>query len=527
MQPTYRSKGKTPLFAALKRALQLADIANQKNRPPIDELIEIAQHQRWTKRQFLKTSMIGAAMTFIGNPLSSVVFAKQNTATAPKIVIVGAGIAGLNAAYTLKKAGLRADIYEGSSRTGGRIYTLKDVLAPGLVSHLGGSFINSNHTEMRRLANEFQLDLLDLWEDDELLDGNYFRGQHYTEEQLAEALQPLVARMKIDFDTLGEVINFENHGGATQLDHTSLAEYLEQIGATGWIRDYLEMICVTEFGLQADQQSCLNLLLTLSTGNEIEVFGEHDERYQIKGGAERITDELAHKLEGQIHYYHRLEAIRNKGDGFRLSFQGATAIDIDADIVIMAIPFSVLRQVELKIDLPPFKKKAINELGYGTNAKILAGFNKRLWREQGYYGDVLTDESFQCAWDNSAMQKGRAGGMTFFPGGEAGIKANQIGIESLLLDMEKVFPGINAEYNGRQAFWHWSSFPLSLGSYSCYKPGQWTSIAGAQIKPVGHLFFAGEHCSMGFYGFMNGGAETGKQVAKTIIAAHEHKLSIS
>jgi monoamine oxidase len=89
--------------------------------------------------------------------------------------------------------------------------------------------------------------------------------------------------------------------------------------------------------------------------------------------------------------------------------------------------------------------------------------------------------------------------------------------------LEKVFPGITAEYNGRLAFWHWPSFPLSLGSYSCYKPGQWTSIAGAQIKPVGNLFFAGEHCSMAFNGFMNGGAETGKQVAKIILAAHHHQ----
>jgi monoamine oxidase len=519
MQPIYRSAGRTPLFATLKRVLHLAQIANQKSTPPIDELIEIAHTQRWTRRRFLKTSVVGAAMTFIGSRLPSVAFAGQNKATAPKIVIVGAGIAGLNAAYTLKKAGIHAEIYEGSSRTGGRIYTVKDVLAPGLVSHLGGSFINTNHTEMLALAKEFNLELRDIWEDNELLDANYFGAQHYTEKQLADALQPLVARMKLDFDSLGEIVNFES--GATQLDNTSLAEYLEKIGASGWIRDYLEMICVTEFGLDADQQSCLNLLLTLSTNSEVELFSEHDERYQVKGGAQRITDELARRLDGQIHYYYRLEAIRSKANGLTLTFQGPSAVDIEADVVIVTIPFSVLRLVDMKMALPPFKKKAINELGYGTNSKVLAGFNKRIWRELGYYGDVLTDESFQCAWDNSAMQEGQAGGMTFCPGGQAGVNVSRVGLNPLLFDLEKVFPGITAEYNGSLAFWHWPSFPLSLGSYSCYKPGQWTSIAGAQIKPVGNLFFAGEHCSMEFYGFMNGGAETGKQVAKTLIAAHK------
>jgi monoamine oxidase len=521
MQPIYRSTGRTPLFAILKRALHLAQIANQKSTPPIDELIEIAHTQRWTRRRFLKTSVAGAAMTFIGSRLPSVAFARPDKVTAPKIVIIGAGIAGLNAAYTLKKAGIHAEIYEGNSRFGGRIYTIKDVLAPGLVSHLGGSFINTNHTEMLALAKEFNLELLDLWEDEELLEANYFGAQHYTEKQLAEALQPLVARMKIDFDSLDKTVSFENEGGATQLDNTSLAEYLEKIGATGWIRHYLEMICVTEFGLDADQQSCLNLLLTLSTqSEEVELFSGHDERYQVKGGAQRITDELVRRLDGQIHYSYFLEAIRSKANGFTLTFQGPSAVDIDADVVIMTIPFSVLRSVDMKIALPPFKKKAINELGYGTNSKVLAGFNKRIWRDQGYYGDVLTDESFQCAWDNSALQKGQVGGITFFPGGQAGVNVSHVGLSAMLSDLEKVFPGIMAEYNGKLAIWNWAKFYLSLGSYSCYKPGQWTSIAGAQIKPVGNLFFAGEHCSMEFYGFMNGGAQTGKQVAKRLIAAH-------
>jgi monoamine oxidase len=67
-------------------------------------------------------------------------------------------------------------------------------------------------------------------------------------------------------------------------------------------------------------------------------------------------------------------------------------------------------------------------------------------------------------------------------------------------------------------FWKWPTFPFTLGAYSCYKVGQWTTIAGAEIKPVGNLFFAGEHCSQDFQGYMNGAAETGKQVAKKLMA---------
>jgi monoamine oxidase len=55
------------------------------------------------------------------------------------------------------------------------------------------------------------------------------------------------------------------------------------------------------------------------------------------------------------------------------------------------------------------------------------------------------------------------------------------------------------------------------GSYACYKVGQWTTIAGAEIEPVGNLLFAGEHCSFDYQGYMNGGAETGRRAAESII----------
>ncbi len=70
--------------------------------------------------------------------------------------------------------------------------------------------------------------------------------------------------------------------------------------------------------------------------------------------------------------------------------------------------------------------------------------------------------------------------------------------------------------NDKAARFHWPTYPFTKASYACYLPGQWTTIAGAEIKPVGNLYFAGEHCSRDFQGFMNGGAETGKQVAQEL-----------
>lgn len=126
---------RSPVFAAVKRALHLAQVANQKGMPNVSELVEQVQ----SRRQFLKQTIATAATVF----MSAVALAKPNKATLPKIVIVGGGIAGLNAAYQLKKAGLgwRVAVYEATARSGGRIYTLKDVMGTGLTTDLGESLL--------------------------------------------------------------------------------------------------------------------------------------------------------------------------------------------------------------------------------------------------------------------------------------------------------------------------------------------------------------------------------------------------
>jgi monoamine oxidase len=85
--------------------------------------------------------------------------------------------------------------------------------------------------------------------------------------------------------------------------------------------------------------------------------------------------------------------------------------------------------------------------------------------------------------------------------------------------VERVFPGTQAAFNGRTSRFHWPTHPFTLASYACYRPGQWTTLAGAEIEPVGGLFFAGEHCSYDYQGYMNGAAETGRRAAEAVLDA--------
>jgi monoamine oxidase len=226
----------------------------------------------------------------------------------------------------------------------------------------------------------------------------------------------------------------------------------------------------------------------------------------------------------QIKTLHRLEAIRANGAGYRLTFQtGGTAVDHDADVVVLAIPFTLLRDVNVSLELPALKIKAIRELGYGANAKVLVGFRSRPWETIGYNGASYTDEAYQLAWANSFLQPGAAGGLTLYSGGRLAVEAGQGTAEAvaerLMRGIERTYPGTTRERNGKVSRFHWPTHPWTKASYSCYKPGQWTTIAGAEGLAVGNLFFAGEHCSYDFQGYMNGAAQSGADTARAIMTA--------
>lgn len=446
----------------------------------------------------------------------------------PRIVIVGAGIAGLSAAHTLAKGGLRAEVYEAGARAGGRMMTLRGMVAPGLYTDAGGEFVDTSHEDILGLAHEFGLGIADAFGPGLAgLVGNawHFGGQMRTEGEVAVAVRELTGAIQFDLGKLPETIEAGSGGFAAELDALSLEEYLGSRGVTGWLLDLITVAYVTEFGLDAGRQSCLNLLTLVSldtSGGRFEVFGESDERYRIEGGSQALTDAMAERYGAQLHLDHRLEAIGREGEIYRLGFQGpGGAIEKSADAVILALPFTLLRSVAMKLDLPPSKRKAIAELGYGTNSKLFLGFHSRPWRKAGFGGDFFTDGPIQCGWDHTKVQPGPSGGLTLFQGGSAGLALAAGGpaaqAAAMADPLEAVFPGAKTARNGNIGAFHWPTYPLSLGSYACYLPGQWTGIAGEEAKPVGNLYFAGEHCSVDFQGYMNGGALTGREAGEAVL----------
>ncbi len=511
---------RTPLFHWLRKAAL-------KARPPA-----LAD-----RRRFLKVSALAVAAAGLHACASTIDLDDERNRRGPHVVIVGAGLAGLTCAWNLLNKRVRVSMFDAAPRVGGRAFTKHDILHQGADVDLGGEFIDGGHEDIINLSRELGVELVDLRQDARVIEeAFFFDGKIYSEAGVVEALAPLLDILLKDAalvpeepeEPLAAEFMLRRTQARKKLDGMSLAQYLDLRDIRGWLRKLIEVAYVGEYGMEADGQSALNMLALFGAdaqAGKLELFGPEAECLKFKHGAQSLAVALHKKLQGKVELEldRRLTVVREDGAGYLLSFarDNAPTAQVGADAVVLALPFTMLREVDLRLELPPAKKRAITELGYGMAAKLCLGMKSAPWRAAGYSGGVISDLPFQMSWDNARMRG--AAGLTFFVGGKAAIELGKgtprEQVDRLLPAFEKVFPGTSDAFNQHFTRMHWPSHPFTRAAYSCYKPGQWTEIAGREAEPVGNLFFAGEHCGGDYQGYMNGAVLSGRRAAQGVLAA--------
>jgi monoamine oxidase len=235
---------------------------------------------------------------------------------------------------------------------------------------------------------------------------------------------------------------------------------------------------------------------------------------------------LAQRLGERLETGTVLEAIRGMPDGrYRVSLRvrGGRSVERTDERVLLTLPFSVLREIRLEVELPPAKWRAIQTLGYGTNAKLLTAYTEAVWRTRYHArAETYTDLGFQNTWKASAQRRVPGPAVvTNFTGGHHGL-AIAFGppepqADVLVHALDRVFPGVAQVRRGPAVRTNWIADPFSRGSYACYLVGQWTRVRGAEGERVGNLYFAGEHTSLDYQGYMEGACESGEAAASAIL----------
>jgi monoamine oxidase len=449
------------------------------------------------------------------------------------VAIVGAGMAGLACATELARKGIQARVFEADTRVGGRCKSLRGVF-PGQVAELGAEFINTSHHVMVGYARTLGLTL----EDASAFPGSRyydFGGSRYTEAQVVEEFQAFSSFIGEDLKTLSYPTADRFTEADSLFDFMTLDDYLEMQGAGGLLRKLISGAYASEYGSGTDALSSVSFLRFVY-GDKRDKFGSFgsfgDTNLHVIEGTDRIATGLAQRLPTPVAIGHRLVAVRKLASGqVRLTFDvDGRTLQSDHDAVVLTLPFTVLRDVHLdaSLELPAWKRFAIDNAAMGDNSKMMVGFNQSYWYIQhGSSGSGYSDRAhLQNTWETNPSNGGEARGvLTHYTGGAEARALNpkrmQANAKTFLNDLEQVLPGANrmARRNARGQVLavgeNWSRNPYSKGSYSCPRPGYFTTTAHNEAKAVGNLMFAGEHTSS-FYewqGFMEGAALSGLRAA--------------
>jgi monoamine oxidase len=307
----------------------------------------------------------------------------------------------------------------------------------------------------------------------------------------------------------------------------SITEYLGSVGIGGWLYSFLNVVLTREYGMEAREQSAINFLIMFVPPGEADVdyqlFGPTHEVFKIKGGSQLLTDSIYGTLKDQVTFNYNLTKMRQLDSGkYELSFTNQNEEKlVQADYVLMTIPFSILRNISFSVPMPPEKRKCIDELGYGNSCKFVIGVNQKPWRIAQQQGYTFTDLTIGSGWDSSQMQNPYKGSFTVFGGGKQGDYINEnkeaVLVEKFSSELNVIYPALENILTGKNIKFCWAAYPFTKGGYSAFKKGQWSTLSGWEGTPVGNIFFAGEHVSKEYQGYMNGAAETSRVAVEAML----------
>ena len=474
--------------------------------------------QQISRREFIKHSS-GAAL---GLPASSL----QVRSSPKRVIVMGAGLAGLVAAYELMRAGHDVTILEARTRAGGRVLTLRAPFADGLYAEAGGARIAEDHDLTREYAQKFGL-TLDAFAPLNLHSIYFLRGQRIRYKPGAQIDWPLELtpeERELGISGMMEkyVLSLVKEAGAMELkewppasleryDRISFAELLRQRGASPAAITLLGLGFYDLWGDGIDSYSALLMLR--------QTMLQPKQTFEIKGGNDLLPAAFAARLKEKIHYGTPAVKISHQARGVRVTFsQAGTHRTISADYLICTIPFSVLRKIEVTPRFSPDKQRAIEQLPYISVARVFLQSRSRFWVEDGLGGFAATDLPICNTGNVTLAQAGTRGILESFT---TGPRARQVSAMSeseqvrfTLGHIEKVYPGMRENFEGGTSVC-WDAEKWSRGASIWFKPGQMTSLLPHMARPEGRVYFAGEHASR-WPGTMQGALASGMQAAQQI-----------
>ena len=471
--------------------------------------------RRSTRRQFLQRA---ALAPFLAAPARALA---QSTAADP-VVVIGAGLAGLRAAQLLVQAKRPVIVLEARGTSGGRVRTVRG-FDEGLYAEAGPIRIAGMHRTLLRVLTEHQLNLIPFSSANGAALVNVGGVSARTPDDLATT--PLVAGLKPEEAGQSQGALLDRYVGGLPDDlgelNPTAAQYarwaaLDAVTWPDWLRARGASDGAVRLMTLGGDSSNLSALYIL---RQRALLQQTSEFYKIQGGMDRLPNAMALSLRGVVRYNTPVVRIEQGANSVRVDHaDGATIRSLRASRVIVTVPFSVLRHIDIRPALPAARARVVEALPYFPATRFLLQARTRFWFGDGLSGAARTDQPAEM-WDATYNLAGTRGILAATVGGALGEKAADMGRDDAVRFgaglAGDVFPQMRAAFE-RGVVMRWSADPWARGAFAVFHPGQMTSMMPGIGSAEGRIHFAGEHTSS-WMGWMEGALESGERAAREVM----------
>ncbi len=435
-----------------------------------------------------------------------------------RVLVAGAGLAGLAAARDLMLNGADVTVVDARDRVGGRVLTVRDPFVGGQHAEAGGDLIDEGQSEIRLLAQELRLKLVPI-----LRGGfGYVRAEASGRvrvvgpqtaggwDRLAKSLSSLIRVYCLAEQRWDSPVTAD-------LGRRSVASWLDEIKADADLR-------AVASGLRGFFLADPEELSLLAFVDQFASNGEPGVKlHRIDGGNDRLSAALAAALGDRVKLNTEVVAVSHRGREVRVSVKnGRNVAQLTRDYLVLALPATLLRRIPISPALPAQQHEAIARLKYGLGTKTLIQFARRFWRVTGRPRAFGSSLPFGAVWDGNEEQNGKPGILSLLAGGGASTLTQSMidkgGMASLVGSLDWL--GAKNVEVMRSHRTVWEADPWVRGGYAYFDPSYDPALRLWLPRPFGRLFFAGEHTSLRWQGYMNGAIESGRRVAAEVDATH-------